>query len=218
MVGAVLDALAKPAGAEDTRSKPERYHDALAEAMKRLLAADLLPDRAGHPVKALVHMTLAELIAMDGGSALQREWITAAAARWAAARAAASVTGSDGGAWLQGRAAQAVACDAILVPVVTGDIDPGALDDLVRLCVELHRLDSHEAVPDVPAPGPEPAEPETQNGTSQPAAVSGGDTAESAEPSAGQPYQVPGGLDRDALREALRQAIIGKTISFLLPS
>ncbi|MGH3226414.1 MAG: DUF222 domain-containing protein, partial [Streptosporangiaceae bacterium] len=118
MVGAVLDALARPAGAGDTRSKPERYHDALADAMKRLLAADLLPDRAGHPVKGLVHMTLAELCAMDGGSALQREWITAAAARWAAYRAAASVTGSDGGAWLEGRAAQAVACDAILVPVV----------------------------------------------------------------------------------------------------
>ena len=131
MVGAVLDALAKPSGAGDTRSKPERYHDALAEAMKRLLAGDLLPDRAGHPVKALVHMTLAELCALDGGSVLQGEWIAAAAARWAAHRAAASVTGSDGGAWLEGRAAQAVACDAILVPVVTGDMDPAALDDLV---------------------------------------------------------------------------------------
>ena len=95
----------KPAGTEDTRSKPERYHDALGEAMKRLLAADLLPGRAGHPVKGLVHMTLAELCALDGGSALQREWIAAAAARWAAHRAAASVTGSDGGAWLEGRAA-----------------------------------------------------------------------------------------------------------------
>ncbi len=147
MVGAVLDALAKPVGADDTRSKPERYHDALAEAMKRLLAADLLPDRAGQPVKALVHMTLAELCALDGGSALQREWVTAAAARWAAARAAASVTGSDGGAWLEGRAARALACDAMLVPVVTGDIDPAALDDLVRLCVELHRLDYRDSAP-----------------------------------------------------------------------
>ncbi|MGH3193301.1 MAG: DUF222 domain-containing protein, partial [Streptosporangiaceae bacterium] len=173
MVGAVLDALSKPAGAGDTRSKSERYHDALAEAMKRLLAADLLPDRAGHPVKALVHMTLAELIAMDGGSALQREWIAAAAARWAAHRAAASVTGSDGGAWLEGRAAQAVACDAILVPVVTGDIDPAALEDLVRLCAELHRLDHHDAAPNAPAPGPRPAGPrpagpQTPAGTSQP--------------------------------------------------
>jgi len=193
IVGAVLDALAKPGGAGDTRSKPERYHDALQEAMKRLLSADLLPDRAGHPVKALVHMTLAELCAMDGGSALQREWITAAAARWAAHRAAASVTGSDGGAWLEGRAAQAVACDAILVPVVTGDIDPGALDDLVWLCVELHRVDHDEPASAVPEPGYGPEEP--------------GIPAD-----AGQPTGDP---DRDALRDAIRQAIIGKAVDLV---
>ena len=102
-------------------------------------------------------MTLAELCALDGGSALQREWIAAAAARWAAYRAAASVTGSDAAAWLDGRTARAVACDAILVPVVTGDIDPAALDDLVRLCVELHRLDHRD-----PAP---PATPSEEPGT-----------------------------------------------------
>ena len=33
-VAAVLDALAAPAGAEDTRSQPQRYHDALAEARR----------------------------------------------------------------------------------------------------------------------------------------------------------------------------------------
>ena len=193
MVGAVLDALARPGGAGDIRSKPERYHDALAEAMKRLLAAGLLPDRAGQPVKALVHMTLAELCALDGGSALQREWITAAAARWAAARAAASVTGSDGGAWLEGRAARAVACDALLVPVVTGDIDPGALDDLVRLCVDLYRVDHCEPASAAPEPGPGPGEPGIPAGAGQPA----------------------GGPDYDALRDAIRQAIIGKAVDLL---
>jgi hypothetical protein len=194
MVGAVLDALAKPAGADDPRSKPERYHDALAEAMKRLLAADLLPDRAGHPVKALVHMTLAELRALDDRSALQREWITVAAARWAAHRAAASVTGGDGGAWLEGRTAQAVACDAILVPVVTGDIDPAALDDLVRLCVDLVRLDHWD-----PAPA-------------------GADRSAGPEPSAvpdGPPSPLPGAPDWNALREEIRQAIIGKAVDLV---
>src|SRR3984957_18136105 len=43
MVQAVLDALSAPAGAGDLRTRPERYHDALQEAMKRLLASDLLP-------------------------------------------------------------------------------------------------------------------------------------------------------------------------------
>ena len=69
------------------------------------------------------------------------------AARWAAHRAAAADgSGSDGGAWLDGPAARAVACDAALTPVVTGDVDPAALDHLVRLCVELNRLE-HGAGP-----------------------------------------------------------------------
>jgi hypothetical protein len=42
--------------------------------------------------------------------------------------------------WLDGDAARAVACDASMTPVVTGDLDPAALDDLVRLCVQLDKL------------------------------------------------------------------------------
>jgi len=51
VVGRVLDALGAPAGKEDDRTKDQRYHDALAEAMRRLVASDLLPERAGQPVK-----------------------------------------------------------------------------------------------------------------------------------------------------------------------
>ena len=58
-------------------------------------------------------------------------------ARWAAHRAAASETGSAGGAWLDGDAAEAIACDAAMAPIVTGDVNVDALEDLVRLCVEL---------------------------------------------------------------------------------
>jgi hypothetical protein len=137
LVGAVLDALSAPLGAQDTRTHGQRYHDALQEAMRRLAASSLLPERAGQPVKALVHVTLAELLALDEDSALQGEWIAAAQARWAAARAAASVGGTDGAAWLEGDAARAFTCDAMVVPVVTGDVDPGALDDLVQLCLTL---------------------------------------------------------------------------------
>ena len=74
VVGAVLDALSAPAGAEDTRSQAQRYHDALHEAMQRLVTAGLLPERAGQPVKALVHISLADLMALDGSSALLEEW------------------------------------------------------------------------------------------------------------------------------------------------
>ena len=44
---------------------------------------------------------------------------------------------SDGGAWLDGEAAQGFACDATITPVVTGEVDPTVLEDLVRLCVKL---------------------------------------------------------------------------------
>ena len=64
----------------------------------------------------------------------------AARARWAARRAAASETGANDGAWLDGDAAAAVACDAAMAPIVTGDVNVDALEDLVRLCVELDRL------------------------------------------------------------------------------
>ncbi len=137
VVTAVLDALSAPTGAEDDRSHAQRYHDAMHEAMRRLLASGLLPERAGQPVKAWVHVSLADLLVLDADSALQAEWTARVRARWAAHRAAASVGGSDGAAWLDGDAAAAVTCDALLTPVVTGEVNPAALDDLMRLCVEL---------------------------------------------------------------------------------
>jgi len=123
LVGAVLDALAAPAGAEDDRTREQRYHDGLQEAMRRLAASGLLPERAGQPVKA-----------------------------WAAE------TGGDGGAWLDGDAAEAIACDAAMAPIVTGDVNVAALEDLVRLCTELGRL-RHDGrrYADVPGPGTGPA-------------------------------------------------------------
>ena len=136
-VAAVLDALAVPAGKDDDRTKGQRYHDALAEAMRRLTAAGLLPERAGQPVKAWAHISLADLILLDGDSALQDEWTERVRARWAARRAHAAETGANDGAWLDGDAAAAIACDAAMAPVVTGDVDVGRLEDLVRLCVEL---------------------------------------------------------------------------------
>jgi hypothetical protein len=140
VVGAVLEALAAPAGAEDTRTQEQRYHDALQEAMRRLVAADLLPERAGQPVKVWAHMSLADLLRLDGSSALQEEWTAQVRAQWAARRAEASETGSDGGAWLDGDGAEGLACDAAMAPIVTGDLNVAALEDLVRLCTELGKL------------------------------------------------------------------------------
>ncbi len=144
MVTAVLDALSAPQPG-DLRTRPQRYHDALKEAMKRLLAANLVPARAGQPTRALVHIGFPDLVEMDKDSVLQDRWIAAYRARWAAARAAASVGPSDGGAWLEGDAARTVACDAMIIPVVVGDIDPSAVEQLITLCVEYARVrgDAH---------------------------------------------------------------------------
>jgi len=136
-VAAVLDALAAPAGAEDDRSREQRYHDALQEAMSRLIAAGMLPERAGQPVKVWAHISLADLLRLDGSSALQEEWTAQVRARWAGHRAAAAEGGGDVGAWLDGDAAEAIACDAAMAPIVTGAVNPDALEDLVRLCVEV---------------------------------------------------------------------------------
>jgi hypothetical protein len=113
--------------------------------MRRLLASDLLPRRAGQPVKALVHIYFAELRELDAGSVLQDTWIAEYRAQWAAHRAAASVVTGDGGAWLEGDAARAIACDAMTVPVVTGDLDPGAVEDLIAACVRYHRIRAEAA-------------------------------------------------------------------------
>jgi hypothetical protein len=188
VVGAVLDALSAPAGAEDTRTREQRYHDGLQEAMRRLMAADLLPERAGQPVKAWVHISLADLLAMDGSSTLQEEWTAGVRAQWAAHRASASAGGSDGGAWLDGDAAAAMTCDAAMAPIVTGEVNPAALEDLIRLCVQLDKLRYPDAGPG--DPGSDPDDPGTAG-------------------------QGPAAVDTTRAWEALEQAVIGKAVDLL---
>ncbi len=196
IVTAVLESLSAPAGADDARTREQRYHDALQEAMRRLIASGLLPDRAGQPTKAMVLMALAELRARDGGSALEIQWITEMQIRWAAHRAeAADGSGSDGAAWLDGDDARAAACDATLVPVVTGEVNITILDDLVQLCLQLAGHGWHCAA--------------TASGHA-PAPAAGGHAAASE-------ASGPTGLDHltGMSRAALERAIIGKAIDLL---
>jgi hypothetical protein len=87
---------------------------------------------------------------MDKDSVLQDSWIADYRARWAAHHAAASVGPRDGGAWLTGDAVRVVACDAMIVPVVTGDLDPDAVEDLISLCVQYDQ--ARHGCPDPAAP------------------------------------------------------------------
>jgi hypothetical protein len=117
----------------------------LNKRMQRLVTAGLLPDRAGQPAKVLAHVSLADLMMLDGSSALLEQWTARVRAQWAAHRAGASFGGSDGAAWLDGDAAVAAACDASVTPVVTGEVNYAVMDDLVRLCAELASLRHHGA-------------------------------------------------------------------------
>ena len=207
LVSTVLDALSAPAGAEDARTQPQRCHDALQDALQRLVTAGLLPERAGQPVKAVVHISLADLMVLDGSSALLEEWTSRVRAQWAGHRARASAGGgpSGGGAWLDGDAAEAVACDAAMVPFVTGDVNPAALDDLVRLCVQLDRLrhpHSHQGDPG--------ASDDSTGGACSDSAGPGasGDGTGDDSPAAPAP-------DTALAREALERAIIGKAVDLL---
>ena len=109
---AVLDALGKKAGPEDVRTRGQREHDGLEEACRRLAGAGCLPDRAGQPTQIQLHMTLDQLRGLDGAAGAEAAWAEAA---WAA-RGPAAAPGSD--------------CDATIVPVVSGHVDPAVLDQL----------------------------------------------------------------------------------------
>jgi hypothetical protein len=218
IVNTVLDALAVPAGPEDTRDQGQRYHDALQEAMTRLIASGLLPERGGQPVKAWVNVSLADLMLLDGSSALLGEWTAGLRARFTAHRAASAGGGGDtGGAWLEGDAAQALTCDVVLSPVVTGDVDPGAFDDLVRLCVELDRFrhDTDRAGRGI-ANGTGGGAGDGTSGGGAANGIGGEDAGDgSPDPAVPDGFRRPGASGTALSRQALEQAIVGKAVALL---
>lgn len=117
-VGAVLDALGKKAGPEDDRTEQQRFHDGLQLACTLLLRAKFVPDRAGADTQAEVHIPISQLREMPGAAELEDAWIRAR-------------LGEDG--YLTGQDAEAAACDALIVPVVTGTTDPAVVDQMIDL-------------------------------------------------------------------------------------
>src|ERR1019366_2305816 len=207
LVGTVLEALSAPRGAEDTRSHAQRYHDALEEAMHRLVSAGLLPERAGQPAKAWAHISLADLMVLDADSKLQQEWIERVRGEWAGHRAAASVAGSDGAARLDGGAAEAFACDASISPVVFGEVNPAVLDDLVRLCLQLAKHGHGHGTPAPTAPGA-PSDPSDPGNALD---LAGSTDSGTPPPTAPDPAPSPAGRSR----EPLERAIIGRPVALV---
>ena len=117
----VLDALGQKAGPEDTRTAAQRRHDAIEEACRRLIGGQMIPGRDGQPPHLTVHIDLNDLRRQPGGSVLERSWTPALAAA------------GPGSVYLTGPAAEAAACDAVLTPMVTGQIDWAVLDQLTTV-------------------------------------------------------------------------------------
>jgi hypothetical protein len=117
---AVMEALGKRLGAGDDRTMGQRQHDALQEMCKRLLAARLVPDRAGADTQAIVHTPISELRQMPGAGELEDEWLRAR-------------LGEEGPGYLDGKDAEVAACDAQTVPVVTGRADMSVIDKMIAL-------------------------------------------------------------------------------------
>src|SRR5215472_3878708 len=140
-LAAVLEALGKKAGPEDTRTSWQRRHDALEEACRRLIRAGMVPGRAGQPTQIMVHLTLAQLRDTPGGSAAEDAW--------AAARATQP-------GWLTGPEADAALCDATVVPVVAGHVDWAALDQLTETFLHAHGGGRHTGQPVGPGPAGQP--------------------------------------------------------------
>ncbi len=110
-VQAVLDALGKKAGPEDTRTAGQRRHDALEEACRRLIASQCLPDRAGQPTQIQLHMSLDDLLRR-----MEASGETAAGGDRPVLPGPAAMPGDE--------------CDATIIPVVTGRVDYDLLDRL----------------------------------------------------------------------------------------
>ncbi len=107
-LAAVLESLGKKAGPEDTRTRIQRDHDALEEALRRLLASGCLPDRAGQPVQLQLHLTLDQLL---NGAGLP-----------------AGHDGPSGPAQDVPAAGPGDDCDAAVAPIITGRVDHDLLD------------------------------------------------------------------------------------------
>jgi Domain of unknown function (DUF222) len=143
-VTAVIEALGKSRGPEDMRSAGQRYHDALQEGCELLIRAKMVPDRAGADTRVDVTIPLAGLLGMDGASVIEDTWLRARA-------------GQHG--YLSGKDAEAIACDALIVPVVTGSPHWAAIGQMTALVADAyaHAADARHGLPARPG---QPARPQ----------------------------------------------------------
>jgi len=202
-VRAVLEALGKKAGQEDDRAEDKRFHDALQLACELLLRARLVPGRAGADTQVIAHIPISQLRQMPGADQLEDAWIRAC-------------LGEDG--YLTGKDAETAACDTQTVPVVTGTMNPDAIDQMIGLA----RTAAEATAPGTAgaaSPGPRTAGPGTVGpvpdpGTATPGTAgpgnagsgcpAGGDAAGAPEIAGAAPGQEPAARSRPLSPQAWR--------------
>jgi hypothetical protein len=135
-VQAVLEALGKKRGKEDTRTAAQRWHDALQEGCELLIRSKMIPDRAGADTHVDAHIALSQLRDLPGAPVLEEAWLAARA-------------GEHG--YLAGTDAEVIACDALIVPVVVGTADWAVIGQMIHLVLDA--FGSHAPHPDT-APDP----------------------------------------------------------------
>jgi hypothetical protein len=119
-VQAVLEALGKKADAADTRTEGQRFHDALQQGCELLIGAKMVPDRAGADTHVLVHIPFPQLRQHPLAPGQEEVWLRGTA-------------GEPG--YLTGKDAEAAACDAVGVPVVTGHADMRVVDKIIAMAL-----------------------------------------------------------------------------------
>ena len=122
-VTAVLEALGKRRGPEDFRTAGQRYHDALQEGCELLIRAKMVPDRAGVDTRVDVTIPLSSLRDLDGASVIEDTWLRAR-------------VGEHG--YLAGADAEAAACDALFIPVVTGSPNWALISEMITLVTDAY--------------------------------------------------------------------------------
>jgi hypothetical protein len=135
-VQAVLEALGKRRGKEDHRTAAQRWHDALQEGCELLIRSKMVPDRAGADTRVEGVMGLAQLRDLPGAPAMEHAWLA----------------GQPG--FFTGADAEAIACDALLVPVVTGAADWGVIGQMITLVLDAFTHSTPHPASEPPKPLP----------------------------------------------------------------
>jgi hypothetical protein len=146
LLAKVFDAFGKSAGVGDLRTHAQRNHDALETALGMALGAPDIPQSGGMKTQALVVISLADLIQMDGGSGLAAAWLDAQDEKIRTA----TLTAHSGDArltaragepgWLSAAGAAAAACAAEITPVVTGTPDWDVISEMADVFLDAHGI------------------------------------------------------------------------------